>query len=493
MKNFKLDLSLYTLIVISLILFYFRSIFNFHTVLSWDVFGYYLYLPCLFIKGDLGLHDFSYIQHILDTYKPTEAFYQAYQDTEGHWIMKYLCGFSVLNLPFFFIGHLFAKLYNYPLDGFSLPYQTSIAFGSVVYSVIGLFYTRRVLKQYFDEITTSITLIIVVLGTNYFLTSTESGVMPHNYAFTLYAIILWQTIKWHQTKSKVRLFFIGLLIGINTLVRPSDAIIILIPMLWGVYDKQGLKERFNYFLKNYRETALLIVGILSVISIQCLYWYLYTGKFIVYSYADPGEGFEFLSPFILKNLFSFRKGWLIYTPVMIFGIAGIFLIKKHIKENYALMVFLAINFYIISSWSVWWYASSYGHRAMVDSYSIMALPLAACIQELRNKKLVFRIGSAILILFFVMLNLFQSWQITHEIIHPDLMTASYYFKIFGKTTATADDKKLLQYDRYKMLSVTEAIPNADNYTARTIHENNFENETGSKDLISNKQAHSAKK
>jgi len=40
-------------------------------------------------------------------------------------------------------------------------------------------------------------------------------------------------------------------------------------------------------------------------------------------------------------------------------------------------VTLAVNFWVVASWSQWWYGGSFGQRALVDSLPLVALGLAA--------------------------------------------------------------------------------------------------------------------
>ena len=46
-------------------------------IFSWDVFGYYLYLPLTFIYHDLGIRDVSIVNEIIEKYHNTGTFYQA--------------------------------------------------------------------------------------------------------------------------------------------------------------------------------------------------------------------------------------------------------------------------------------------------------------------------------------------------------------------------------------------------------------------------------
>jgi len=133
MKNFT-----YKIIVFVIILFIISTnlVFSPNNILSWDVFGYYLYLPLKFIYNDLGIQNSSLIQNIIEKYQSTSTFYQVMPNSSGGFVMIYTMGLSFFYAPFFFIGHVIALNSNYVADGFSAPYQYSIFIGGIIYSIL---------------------------------------------------------------------------------------------------------------------------------------------------------------------------------------------------------------------------------------------------------------------------------------------------------------------------------------------------------------------
>jgi hypothetical protein len=55
--------------------------------ISWDVSGYYYYLPAIFIYNDLKKLGFK--DSIEAKYKPAGSFYQAFLHANGNYVMKY--------------------------------------------------------------------------------------------------------------------------------------------------------------------------------------------------------------------------------------------------------------------------------------------------------------------------------------------------------------------------------------------------------------------
>ncbi len=422
-------------------------------ILSWDTFGYYLYLPFGFIYDDLGLSDQNKLNEIITTYHNTATFYQANLYPNGNWVIRYSSGMSIMYSPFFFISHLFAKFFGYPTDGFSKPYQYSILTGSLLYSIMGIYISARILLTYFKDWVSACTLFLIAFGTNYFIHSTffGQGAMTHNYLFTLYALLVWFTLKWYKSFQIKYVVGIGICCGLITLTRPSEIVCALIPLLWSIPgNRLGVKNHFALLLKHKGNVLICMVIAIAIGSIQLFYWKYMTGNWIVYSYGgNNGEGFEFLHPFFKEVLFSFRKGWLTYTPIMGFTLIGFFMSWWHKKEfRITVTVYFLCTFYIISSWSCWWYAGSFGQRALIPSYAVLLLPLGSFVEFIVNYKRRLLQGlTVILMVSFVILNLFQSAQMFYGIIDESRMTQEYYFRTFGKLTLKEEDKKYLLVSR----------------------------------------------
>ena len=469
----KNRISLYAVLISFIAIIFFRFEKPFGNILTWDVFGYYLYLPLSFIYHDLGIHNFSVIDQILGKYHSTAAFYQGIQLDNGNWCLKYSTGLAIIYLPFFLLGHIYALLSSFPADGFSKPYQDAIMISGIVYALIGLYFIRKILLNFFTDGLAALVILIIVIGTNYFEYITYNGTMPHNYLFAIHSITVWNTIRWHQHYKKRNMFFIGMFGGLATVSRPTEIIILIVPLLWNIWNKEEFKKKILYFYKNSSQLIVFSAGFILMILPQLLYWKVYTGYWLFYSYKNPGEGFDFLSPHTLKFLFSFRKGWLLYTPVMIFAIGGFVYIFRN-KRNifYALFIYLFLHIYISSSWSYWSYAASFSQRTMIQAYPVLAVSLGFFMTSTMNMKILIRWIIYILMGFFVILNIFQTWQFQHYIIDIDRMTKPYYFRVFGKTHVSDEDKKLLLVER--SADGKDIFTDPEDYTERTLGFDGFE-------------------
>ncbi|MES2761073.1 MAG: hypothetical protein V4677_02660 [Bacteroidota bacterium] len=444
-SNFKLTNWSFFLIVF--VISFFVIGFPPNNTLCYDVFGYYMYLPLAFKYNDITIQNYAIITDILNKYHASETFYQAVHWDNGNWVMRYPIGLSVLFSPFYFIADLITGFTDYPKDGFSKPYQLCVLYGCLLYTITGLYFVKKILNHFFNDLTSAITLFCIAFGTNYFfhVTMHGQGAMSHNILFSLYAIIIYLTIKWHQSYSIKYMVLLGVFIGISALCRASEIICILIPLFYGVINSRTFKEKLQLLLKYKMQIIVCTIIVICIGFIQFGYWKYVSGKFIInpYGSGNPGEGLEPLHPHILEVLFSFRKGWFIYTPLMLFTMVGFWHMYKANKLLFApVFIYFILNFYIVSCWSCWWYGSCFGVRSLIPSYAALSIPLGYFVAYILNNKLKYLY--LILLALCIALNLFQSWQIYKFIMDSTNMSRAYYISTFLQTTPpTADQTKLL--------------------------------------------------
>ncbi len=413
-------------------------------VLSWDVLGYYFYLPALFIYQDLGIKDIGLYQQIIEQYQNSSTLYQVITLPDGTHLFRYSLGMAVLYLPFFLIGHWVALSGPWLADGFSEPYQYAVAMGGLLYAVIGIALTGKVLRKFFSDKIVALSLLLLVFGTNYLEMAGRNGLMSHNFLFTLYAAVLWLTWHWHRKPGFWNSIFLGGVMGVMTMSRPTEVVVIFIPLLWNVTSRESFRQKLA-FLRQHRKAFLTtLLAFMLAGSPQLLYWKLHTGSWLFYSYGNPGEGLEVWWPYTLKVLFSFRKGWLIYTPLMAMGILGLVgLLRKGRPYGWSLMVYFLLNLWLVSSWTCWYYAGSFSQRALVQSYPVMAFGLAYALEWVLSRQLKIKIAVMLGITLLLFLNLFQTWQYTRRIIDSSRMTWDYYKSIFLKTSVSEGQRDLL--------------------------------------------------
>ncbi|MFZ1694087.1 MAG: hypothetical protein WAT74_12880 [Flavobacteriales bacterium] len=468
--------SLLTVWALCALLFALRWVQPSTRTLTWDVFGYYLYLPAVVIHNDAGLRDRAWLDEVMGTYDPSTTLYQLVDGPDGSRVIKYSSGMAVAYAPWFFAAHLLAAPLGFPADGFSAPYQIAITYGMLVWLLVGLFLFRRVLLHFFSDGWTAALLVLVVLGTNFLhLAALDGTLLTHPFLFTLYAGLLLATIRWHEKPSWQAAIALGATAGWITLVRPNEGVCVLLPMLWA--NREGLIAKWRLVRAHLTHVILAAIAVVVMASPQLLYWKSVTGEWLFYSYINPGEGFDFSTPYTWDYLFSFRKGWFVYTPLALLMVGGLLVLWQRARNLFwPIAALFAINLYITSSWTCWWYAGgSFSARSMMPMYAVLALPLGFLLKEAVTGR--WRKPAFALLGFVVALNLFQTWQWSANIISKDRMTGAYYASIFGKTSPPANAEELLLVQR--SITGEEQLVDVSRYTRHIAYRNTFDDQQDS--------------
>lgn len=399
-------------------------------VINFDKISYYGYLPATFIYGDVTL---SFLDDPNKGFANDERFWFSRLENGNKLIITSI-GLSVLYSPFFLMAHALAPVFNQPQDGFSAIYQFFVLFSAFFYVILGFIILKNFLKRYFKPVVVAATLLVIGLGTNLYFYATDEGPMSHSYNFFLVTAFLWAISLWYQKQSIWRALLIGALLGFIALVRPTNILVFFVFFLWDVRTFKDLGQRIIFYLKKWPYVALMLTAFFLVWLPQLLYWKTITGHFLFFSYGEEGGAFYWLHPHILENLFSYRKGWFIYTPIMLIAVLGLRLLRKKIPQLFLPLVVLTVSMiYVQSSWWSWWFGGGFGLRAYVDIYGLLAVPLAAVIAYAfeHSRKLV-RIALPSLIALLVLFQLQQHWQYRKNIIHYVGMDKEVYWKSFMK-------------------------------------------------------------
>jgi hypothetical protein len=441
--NFKRFLTLPRICNWLIILFVINTNFKYkywrdpERIIAWDAISYYAYLPATFIYDDITLK-------FTDTVSNDVKGKIWYGETpEGQRVIKTSCGLSMLYAPFFFLSHVYALNSSYPANGYSVPYRFGLIVSCIFFFAMGLYFMRKTLLLFFSDRITMLTCFIIAIGTNLFYYSTTEPTVSHAYSFSLIAAFIFFTIKWFDQPSFKYTLCLGLLLGLISLARPTNILIALFFAFWNVKTAEDFRNRIRFFFSNYLHLLLIIGCVLLIWTPQLFYWKTLTNHWLYNSYGTT-ERFFFSDPMIFKGLFSYRKGWLLYTPVMAFALTGIYFLRKVLPAGFlAILIFMLLNIYIILSWWSWWYGGGFGLRAFIDCYALMAIPLAALLMYIHQKGLIQFLSLTAVLLILVWFNQFQNEQYREGSIHWDAMSKEAYWANFGKLKPVPNFQELL--------------------------------------------------
>ena len=110
-----------------------------------------------------------------------------------------------------------------------------------------------------------------------------------------------------------------------------------------------------------------------------------------------------------------------------------------------ILIYLLAQIYLLSCWSHGWSGSSFGLNSFVNSYGVMALPLAALLDRALKQGRLLALGTGILLVFLLTVNQIQTYQYTRGIVGRAGMTGADYWRNFLKPQGASTDSPAVSF------------------------------------------------
>ena len=403
---------------------------QFYTIRCWNIGvlwdhemkSYYAYLPATFILNDPALEKTEMNNHYID------KFYAPQPGPRRGYIQKTTMGVALLGMPFFLVGQSIAINYDFPVDGYSQPYRQMSVLAAMFYTLMGLVFVRKTLIRFFSDGTVIWVLLSLFLGTNLYYYTLYEGQMSHVYSFFLVSVLVYLTVSWHAQPKAWKMLLLGFVFGLIVLIRPVNGCLGLFFLLYRDSSQASLAVKFRELFARWKSVLGAALFFLLALAPQLAYWKYTSGSWLFYSYGN--QSLFWLRPKILLGLFSYQKGWLVWTPLGWFAVAGLFFLRKTLRPLFWPVLLSACAYvYIIFCWWCWWYGGSFGMRPMIDVLPILAIAMAAFLQQASRIRWV-AVPMLGIWLFLVVLNLFQTHQYVVGKIHWAGTTKKVYWALF---------------------------------------------------------------
>lgn len=375
--------------------------------LTSDAEGYYMYLPAIFIYGTFENYP---------TRTPAE--YHFFPNTQKM-ATRFTYGVALMEAPFFFIAQISRQVQGYPTDdAYANDISVALLFAACFYAALGLYFSDRILRGYFSNLkTVYFTLIVLYLGTNLMFYAMREPTMSHAFSFCLTAALFYYLPRFYNNNRREIIFstpsvsltlLIGFLVGLITLIRPTNILFIVFAIFFDTYSINDIQNRFKWLWRNIKILWLIPAVCLLLALPQMYYWHYLSGKWIINVYDIMHKvTFSWTKPEFFKIMFHPCNGFLLYTPLMIFAIIGtVWVARKNIMNGRLISLILLIITYTFACWPMWWFGHAYGYRSFVDYYPLWAIGLAFYInQVLQSKVSWFKYLNAIVFSFFIFVNI----------------------------------------------------------------------------------------
>ncbi|RYD57172.1 MAG: hypothetical protein EOP56_10255 [Sphingobacteriales bacterium] len=409
-----------------------------------DSLGYYAYLPSTFIYHNLDtIYSVPTDKGIEPGVYSNVRNMNGYPTTpKGYVLNQYTYGVALMELPFFLVGHAYEKITGGYANGYSDTYRCAIHLSSIVYALMGLIFTYLVVKRFVGDRWSFLSVLLLFVGTNLFWFTLRQAGMSHVPVFFLVASLCWLTIKVHDNPRMRYFILIGLVLGMIALIRPTDLLFALIPLLYDVHNDETLKSRLLFLRTHFTKLLMLAAVFCLPLIPQMLYWKWLAGSYIYYSYGD--QGFNWTKPRLLSGLFYGNNGWLAYSPIMFFALFGMLLLRSTRPWALLAWIILPVYVYVIYSWYCYNYINGLGSRPMIHVYPLLAIFLAAFLRFIASKGRVVIGAVMLLCLFLCAVNVSYSRQQALGILNSEESNLFYNWSILFRTDNTYKD--LVTYD-----------------------------------------------
>lgn len=394
-----------------------------------DVVSYYSYTPAVFIKKDISLSFYKDSAR----YYCDRGMYCANKTKEGNPVLKTTYGVSLMYIPF----TIWPLIFSQPGDtGFELPYSIAISASSLFYFLASLLLLRKLLQMLnFSDNAIACSIFCVGLGTNLLAYSAVRIGLAHVYDFFLLTASLVLVMKYFAQPRWIHVVLLGFTFGLLILNRPTNIVLVLTFVL---FRSETLKSTLALLLKNYLHLVCMALIAFGVVLPQLLYWKMVSGHYLYNSYV--GERFYFSNPHVLDFLVGFRKGWLVYTPLVIVALIGLCVCRGKNPFTLSSLIIIPALIFINSAWWCWWFGGGFGARAMIEVYPLLAIGFASFYERFSVYKRTLIGMTTFLILFNIKsVNLFRV-----NVIHYDSMTFDAYVRTLYKITLTDEEKIQLE-------------------------------------------------
>jgi hypothetical protein len=215
------------------------------------------------------------------------------------------------------------------------------------------------------------------------------------------------------------------------LVRPLNGVVLLLPLLYKADGWRAVFMRLRWPLHAPRAAVLGVIAALVLLLPQLLYWHAVTDRWLVFTYGEKGEGFEFDKAMLGAVLFSQQNGWLIYTPLMLPVMGALLrLAWNGFSGARTILLIWVLAWWLYASWWCWWLGGAFGHRGFVEHLALLAVPLAWLITKAREvewKLRTLRIFLILAVFYNIRMSTLYQWPWEgHD------WTWSELFKVYGR-------------------------------------------------------------
>lgn len=355
-----------------------------------DAAGYYIYLPAFF------QYDFD-ARKLPATASPELGNGFDQDIVTGQIRTKYTWGVALLEAPFYGLVHWYNTQNGKVANGISLDYDIAALLATTFYVYFGLLLLFGFLRFHFSMPVSLLVITLLLAGTNLLFYLRAYPGMSHGFSFFLVAALLYVFRKYRDVPKRWRLLLVFFLLGLLTLIRPTNLLIGLVLLVLDIQSKAEFTARVKLFLAKPVLLPGLLLFLLPFIP-QFIYWNYAYGSFLHYSYED--EGFSnWNNPQFGITWLAPHNGLLPYAPLfIIIVLGGLWPAFRKNKNAWIILGVFFLQSFLFASWHVPYFGNGIGNRNFIDFMPLYALLLGFILAPLvGHRRVLLRLAPALLL------------------------------------------------------------------------------------------------
>src|SRR6266852_1701934 len=324
----------------SLLLLFLASLALLNPWIRGDGVGYYAFARAPLIEHSFNFErdyvaaNTSFREARLDENGQPKAIFRT---PTGHLENHFTVGPAILWTPFLLVAHagvLLARALGSAVaaDGFSAPYRITMALATAIYGFLGLLLAFRLARQYVEERWALLATLAIWWASSLPVYMYFNPSWSHAHSSFAVALFLWY---WHETRSSRSLsqwLLLALIAGLMLNVYYPNAMVLAVLVVEAVPQylsafrsgsRGGASEAPRLADLLVRHLFFGLVVLVCLLPTFVTRYILYGGAFE--SGYIPLRDWLWRSPVFLAVLFASNCGLLVWTPILVLALAGLFL------------------------------------------------------------------------------------------------------------------------------------------------------------------------
>jgi hypothetical protein len=344
-----------------------------------------------------------------------------FRTTTGHLDNHFSVGPAILWSPFLLVAHLGVLVAralgsSVPADGFAAPYRLAMAFATCLYGFLGLLLSYRLACRHVSERWALLATISVWWASSLPVYMYFSPSWSHAHSAFVVALFLYYWHVTHVGRTTRQWLVLAIIAGLMLNVYYANAMLLAVPAVEAFSHYRAALRRDPsspklgaLFFRHVLFAAVLLVCLLpTFLTRSVIYGSPFASGYI------PLRFWLWRSPAFLLVLFSSNHGLLLWTPLLLFSIVGLFLFARRQPLVGVSLLFGALAFYaFISVYPDWAGISSFGNRFFISLTPLFILGLAVLLDasaRLFASRRAFQLLAPSILAFFVLWNLGLMFQ-----------------------------------------------------------------------------------